>query len=244
MAYTLRSYSLPLLLALALHSLAVWMLYVGWNPSKELSMAIKPKMVMANLIVLEPKAKPKISAPPPEPAKQAAPKVEEVKPVEPRPQPDPELQRKKKAEEEAAKKAAEQARKQREREERLAALSQLAEADLEQAMQEESQNLQTGTEEMVAQSYQVGIYNLVRQNWSRPPSARNGMQARLLVELIPTGDVVSVTIVESSGNSAFDRSAEQAVRRAAKFEVPKENAIFERYFRRFYFLFQPEDLLR
>ena len=27
-------------------------------------------------------------------------------------------------------------------------------------------------------------------------------------------------------------------------EVPEENALFEKYFRRFYFLFQPEDLLR
>jgi len=62
--------------------------------------------------------------------------------------------------------------------------------------------------------------------------------------LLPTGDVVSVTITASSGNAAFDRSAEQAVRRAGKFDVPEENAIFERYFRSFYFLFQPEDLLR
>lgn len=205
-------------------------------------MVVKPKMIMANLLVLEPKAKPAPTAPPP---KQAAAKVEQPKPVaEPKPRPDPEVARRKKAEEEAAKKAAEEARRERERQERLARLAELAESDLEQAIQEETATLQTGDEEMVAQSYQLAIYDLVRRNWSRPPSARNGMQARLMVELIPTGDVVSVTIVEGSGNAAFDRSAEQAVRRAGKFEVPQENALFERYFRRFYFLFQPEDLLR
>ena len=70
------------------------------------------------------------------------------------------------------------------------------------------------------------------------------MSARLLVELIPTGEVISVAVVEGSGNAAFDQSAEQAVRQARRFPVPDNNSQFERYFRRFYFLFQPEDLLR
>ena len=84
----------------------------------------------------------------------------------------------------------------------------------------------------------------VRRKWRRPPSARNGMQTKLLVELIPTGDVVSVTIVESSGLLEFDRSAEQAVIRSGRFEVPEESRLFEGYFRNFFLLFRPEDLLR
>ena len=98
--------------------------------------------------------------------------------------------------------------------------------------------------EAVAQSYRYGIYQKVVANWSRPPSARNGMEARLQVELVPTGDVVAVMLIESSGSSAFDRSAEQAVKKARRFEVPTESAIFEQYFRRFTLLFKPEDLLR
>ena len=70
------------------------------------------------------------------------------------------------------------------------------------------------------------------------------MSARLRVELIPTGEVISVTVVDSSGTAAFDRSAEHAVRMAKRFEVPTDNALFEAHFRSFYFLFQPEDLLR
>ncbi len=65
-----------------------------------------------------------------------------------------------------------------------------------------------------------------------------------MVELVPTGDVVAVTIVESSGNSAFDRSAEAAVRKSRSFDVPTQADVFERYFRRFSLLFRPEDLLR
>ena len=70
------------------------------------------------------------------------------------------------------------------------------------------------------------------------------MEAKLLVELIPTGEVVSVTVVESSGLADFDRSAEQAVIRSGRFEVPDESRLFEEYFRKFFFLFRPEDLLR
>ena len=70
------------------------------------------------------------------------------------------------------------------------------------------------------------------------------MEAKLQVELVPTGDVVAVTLLESSGSGAFDRAAEAAVRKARRFDVPMESAIFERYFRRFTLLFRPEDLLR
>ena len=54
----------------------------------------------------------------------------------------------------------------------------------------------------------------------------------------------NVTLLEGSGNGAFDRSAEAAVHKARRFEVPAESDIFERYFRRFTLLFRPEDLLR
>lgn len=240
--YWLRQYSLPLLLALVLHVGAAFSLYQGWSPEQERTTLIKPRTVMADLLVLEPQAKPA-----PKPVKKAAPpapKAQPQKPAQTKPKVDPALAAKKKAEADAAKKAAEEAAKELARQERLQRLSELAQSSMEQAMSEESADLQAGTEEMVAQSYRLGIYELVRQNWSRPPSARNGMSAKLLVELIPTGEVVGVSIVESSGNGAFDRSAEQAVRRARRFEVPQQNSIFEAHFRQFYFLFQPEDLLR
>ena len=120
----------------------------------------------------------------------------------------------------------------------------MADAALEQSLERESVSLLRDEEAQIAQSYRAEIYELVRQNWSRPPSARNGMSARLLVELIPTGEVISVAVVEGSGTAAFDQAAEQAVRQARRFPVPDNNSQFERYFRRFYFLFQPEDLLR
>lgn len=68
------------------------------------------------------------------------------------------------------------------------------------------------------------------------------MRAELLIGLVPTGEVVSVEVVASSGNSAFDRSALRAVRDAAPFEVPADPVLFEREFRNLRILFRPEDL--
>jgi TonB family protein len=80
--------------------------------------------------------------------------------------------------------------------------------------------------------------------WSRPPSARNGMEVLLALQLIPTGEVVSVTVVKSSGNTAFDRSAVNAVQKAEQFPELKDlpPREFEKTFRRFRLLFRPEDL--
>jgi colicin import membrane protein len=70
------------------------------------------------------------------------------------------------------------------------------------------------------------------------------MEVELAIQLIPTGEVVSVTVVRSSGNTAFDRSAVNAVQKAAAFpELQKlPNGEFEKTFRRFRLLFKPEDL--
>ena len=69
----------------------------------------------------------------------------------------------------------------------------------------------------MAASYAALIQQTVINYWSRPPSARNGMEAELSIQLIPTGEVVSVNVIRSSGNSAFDRSAINAVKKAGSF---------------------------
>ena len=93
-------------------------------------------------------------------------------------------------------------------------LADLSKTGFESTLQQEAMALNESTSRQIASSFQAKIYNQVRNNWSRPPSARNGMQTKLLVELIPTGEVMSVSIIESSGVLAFDRSAEQAIKRS------------------------------
>lgn len=92
-------------------------------------------------------------------------------------------------------------------------------------------------------SMQMLIKSYVEQNWSRPPTARKGMQAILKIELLPTGEVKSVTVAESSNDLAFDRSAEQAVYRAGPFrELSDLKPHQKEAFRAFNLVFKPEDI--
>ena len=94
--------------------------------------------------------------------------------------------------------------------------------------------------DVVAGTIQAAVIN----RWTRPPSARNGMVAVLAIQLVPTGEVVGVGVLQSSGDTAFDRSAMTAVNRVGRFpEVAKlDDPTFEANFRRFQLIFKPEDL--
>ena len=63
--------------------------------------------------------------------------------------------------------------------------------------------------------------------------------------MLPSGDVIDVALIESSGDFAFDLSAENAVVRAAPFDELLEMPIqiFNENFRVFTLIFKPEDLL-
>jgi colicin import membrane protein len=64
----------------------------------------------------------------------------------------------------------------------------------------------------------------VQRYWIRPPSTHDNMVVLLQVELLPSGEVRDVKIVESSGDRTFDRSAQAAVYRAAPLPVPTNPA--------------------
>ncbi len=230
----LRYYFVPFVLALALHAAAMMALYAGWNPDRVESRLIKPRMVNARLVVFTPKVKvPRVTQP-------VRNKIPEAKPAElERAPPEPVVEEKLPDLNEIRLE-----RERTAREERLRQLADTCANTLESEADDLAFTDAADEEAMIAQSYRFGIYQLIVSNWSRPPSARNNMEAKMLVELVPTGDVVAVTLLTSSGNEAFDRSAEAAVRKARRFEVPVESKLFERYFRRFTLLFRPEDLLR
>ena len=244
MFWYLRQYSFPLLLALALHSAVVVSLWQGWNSdSPERRIIEPPRAVHAALIELKSKAKPKPPAPPKvQPAPAPQPEPQQAAPAPPKPQIDREKLAREKAEREAAER--EKAQQEAERQAREQRLQELANQSFADALVQEDNLLQASEDDVAVQSYVQGIYQLIAANWSRPPSARNGMQAVLQVSLVPTGDVVSVNVVESSGNGAFDRSAEAAINKARRFTVPEDPTLFERNFRSFRVLFRPEDLLR
>ena len=101
------------------------------------------------------------------------------------------------------------------------------------------------TEFELVQSATALIQQAVQETWSRPPSARNGMRAVLQIRMLPTGEVLDAVITQSSGDPAFDRSAENALYRAAPFRELQSLPInvFNANFRSLSLIFEPEDLL-
>lgn len=87
--------------------------------------------------------------------------------------------------------------------------------------------------------YKGLIRNQITRNWAFPASYQKGMKCKILVRLIPSGDVVSVRIIQSSGNSAFDRSVEMAVNKASPLPVPKSSTGLFDHFREVEFVFDP-----
>ena len=118
-------------------------------------------------------------------------------------------------------------------------------AELEQLRSLESQRLESleeSEEQKEVDQYIAAIQQQLQRTWSRPPSARKGMRSVLKISMIPGGEVISVSVTESSGNAAFDRSAEQAVHRAGILPVPENVALFGKHFREIELIFRPEDL--
>lgn len=118
------------------------------------------------------------------------------------------------------------------------------ENEFEESLLRESEMLQKREEEVAANSFRRLIQKRLSDNWSRPPSARLGMQATLRLNLVPTGRIVGIAIISSSGDQAFDRSVEQAASKAGYFEeIDSMSAkMFEQSFRTIEVLFSPEDL--
>lgn len=236
----------PVLASALLHIVVLGAFFFSWNSNSEPKRVTPPKYIEAKLVKLETQSK---SAP----SKKQAKKIDLTK----RKKAEAERQAKIAAEKQAEAKRLKDAKEKAEREQREKAERQRREkerleeqqrqkmlADLEKAKQEEEAALNEQRMAEEAQSFIDAISQKIENNWSRPPSARNGMTCELLIQLVPTGRVVSVSITKSSGNSAFDRSAEQAVKKAEVFPVVKQMSpdVFERYYRRLNLIFNPQDL--
>lgn len=136
-----------------------------------------------------------------------------------------------KRKQDAAKKAADEKRKR--------------EQDIADALEREEAEAQADEEANAdVQSYSDYIRERMERNWSRPLSARNGMSVDLSIQLLRNGQVVSVVVIKSSGDAAFDRSAEQAVRKVERFDRLRElpERVFNDRFRKFTLTFTAQDL--
>ena len=226
---------IPALVAVLVHLFFVIVMEGGWTVAAP-TVSAKPQVIQASLVSLskpdQPVAK-STSKPKPKPKPQPRPKSESAKALEPKPipRPDPVIPEPVSADDNKTSTENQLARLQKEL---LDGLMDLPEAE-GQVLADEVSEVQ-----QVAALMQARI----TQNWRRPPSARNGMEVLLEISLVPTGDVVGISVSSSSGSIAFDRSAIAAVERVAQFSEVAVLPIsdFERYFRRFPLRFNPEDL--
>lgn len=245
----MRSYIIPVFQALVVHALVIGAFTFNWESKSDRELTPPPQVVQAKVLTMadpvaarraeeaRKKAEAKRRAAEKRKREEAKRKAAEKKKAE----------AKKKAEEQ--KRAEEQRRREeaeRQRQEQLALEAKQREDELALALEDELAAEQEEEDAIAAQSYIGLIKGVVIQNWHRPLSARNGMQTLLRVNLLPTGEVIDVIVLQSSGNEAFDRSAIQAVERAEKFEELQqlEPRVFDANFRSFKFLFNPQDLDR
>lgn len=249
--------SLPALVTVVLHAVLIWSVVHVWQAPETPINFKKPEFVKATLVELKTKAPEK---------KAAGSKVKKVDLTAKKKDNTAEL-KKRKQQESAAKKAkqlkdkkakeakqkAAKVKAEKEKAKREAAAAQkraleearkLQQQALDKAMLEEEMMLAEQAEAEVVNSYKAIITERIISKWSRPPSTRRGMICELVIQLVPTGKIITVNITKSSGNPAFDRSAEQAVRSVDQIPELQNMDIntFERNFRTIHLQFNPEDI--
>ncbi|CAB1277449.1 cell envelope integrity protein TolA [Candidatus Nitrosacidococcus tergens] len=138
-----------------------------------------------------------------------------------------EAERKQKEAEEIARKKAEEEQKQAELAKKKAQeeAKQKAEAKRKQRELQDRIDAEKKNESRIRDAIERFIPQLqmrVQRYWVRPPGVQNDMVTVLRVDLLPSGDVNNVTIIESSGDPVFDRSAQAAVYRASPLPIPTD----------------------
>lgn len=214
-----RSFGLAAAVHLAL--LAVMFLGVRWQSHP-------PESVVVELwdvpppppVVEEPKPPPKVEPPP-------VPKPDIVVEKAPKPKPKPDDFKKRMQEQLALEQKA--VDEQRRQEELRAEQRQVR----ERLAREQAAARAKGLAEYVAR-----IQAKVKLNWILPPDLKGNPEAVFLVVQLPTGEVLSVKIIKSSGVPAYDAAVERAVLKSSPLPLPASREHFDRELK---LTFRPRD---
>jgi len=137
-----------------------------------------------------------------------------------------------KAKAEAEAKAAQAAKEQKKAEKE----AQEAQEALEAQEAQRQQALQRQKQDEVTRHAQL-IRSRINENWRKPLGFDlTGLKCKIDVKLLPTGEVLTASVIVSSGSVEFDRSAELAVRKASPLPMP-EDPFVANAFRQFDFTF-------
>ena len=107
-----------------------------------------------------------------------------------------------------------------------------AEAEARRAeMVAEQQRLEAANQKRLSSlrgQYIADIQNKVERNWIRPASAKQGLSCKVVVNQIPGGEVINVTVTQCIGDEVFRSSVEKAVYKASPLPRPSDPALFDR----------------
>lgn len=255
MSASVPSNKKPLIFSILFHLLLLGLL-IGFETTQTIYVtppADDTPIIEASVVFNRAASKP-ISKPKPEikPAPKSVPKPE----PEPQPEPEPELITKNMVTIKAEVKPPKPDKK-REKE-----LKKMAERSLEQAFQQENlektlqedaqENLQKKLQEQdialkqsaaASQSeinhYMSLIAEKVNKNWRKPLETNTtGLNCLVLIKVLPNGVIADVKVIQGSGDLAFDRSTEIAVRKSSPLPTPKDELV-RTAFKSFEFVFKP-----
>ena len=88
--------------------------------------------------------------------------------------------------------------------------------------------------------YSYVIKKQVMANWKRPKNLNSNLKTEIQINLVPTGEIISSTIIKGSGNKTFDDSALSAVLKVRSFDgLNMQMNLFDQHFREFILIFSP-----
>lgn len=135
----------------------------------------------------------------------------------------------KKRVEEEKRKAAEEKRKAEEerkrKEDEARRLRELLESSAQAEEEERAEAARIGE---VKKDWGLLLGEHIARRWLRPPGLPQGLRCTAQVDILPNGEVISVKIIVSSGNPAFDASVETAIYKSSPVPLPTDPKAFER----------------
>ena len=91
------------------------------------------------------------------------------------------------------------------------------------------------------EKYSYLIQRQVKENWKKPKNINQSLKTEIQINLVPTGEILSASVIKSSGNKAFDESAMSAILKVKSFEgLTMQMQLFDQHFRKFTLVFTPE----
>jgi colicin import membrane protein len=168
----------------------------------------------------EPKPEPKVEPKPPKPI--PTPEIaqkEKEKPKPPKPEPKPEPEPAKPAADPFKEQLRREAEQLQQRKASAAAAQELAELKAQQA---------GGAQAGEIDKYISAIRGKVRGNIVLPPDIKGNPEAEFEVTQLPSGEVLNVRLLKSSGHAAYDAATERAIRKSSPLPKPGKSELFDR----------------